>query len=250
MKLKSITLTAASLVASAVASNAALTALNSNAFANQYDGNQIFDGTNTLNGWAANGGASNANLSLSGSNLVLALTNNNGWIEHDNGSTPWEGGTGSWTVEVRANVNAATNSGFVIWGALNGERNIMTILQNSVNEHGGTQHDSNSNVGGFHDFRLAYDAADDVYHYFRDGVQLTPLAGIGQQDGTGNTRLIIGDCCTSSAGSTLGGPGTSVEFEYIRYDNTGAFSPAPIPEPTAAILLGAAGLGCLLRRRR
>lgn len=250
MKLRSITVTAVTLAATAITSQAALTVLDSSSFANQYAGTDIFDGTNAINGWVATGGATDANLSLSGSNVVVALTDTNGWIQHDSGSTPWEGGTGSWTVEVRANITAATGGvgGFVIWGALNGERNIMTTHEDSVNEHGGTAHDSSANAGAFHNIRLTYDSADDVYHYFRDGVQITPLAGVGQQAATGSTRLIIGDCCTNSGGSTLGGIGTSVEFEYIRYDNTGAYS--PVPEPSAAALFGLAGLGFILRRSR
>ncbi len=224
--------------------------MNSSAFANRYNGDQIFDGSTAINGWVATGGIGNGDLSLNGTNVIATLgaANNNGWVQHDNGATAWEQGAGSWTVEVRANISAnAGAGGFVIWGALNGERDIMTIRENSVTSLGGTVYDSNDNVGGFHNFRLAYDAADDVYHYFRDGVQITPLTGVGQQGGTGSTRLIVGDCCTNIAGSFFGGNGTVVEYEYIRYDNTGAFS--PVPEPSTAALFSLAGL-LFLRRRR
>jgi hypothetical protein len=235
--------------ASALTCDAALSVLDSGSFANQYNGDQIFDGTNTINQWVANGGATDANLALDGSNAVVTLTDTNGWVEHDDGTTPWETGVGSWTVEVRANISANGDAGgFVIWGALNGQRDIMTVRESSITNLAGDVFSMDLNVGSFHNFRIAYDADDNVYHYFRDTVQITPLEGIPQQAGTANTRLIVGDCCTSVGGATLGGPGTVVEYEYIRYDNTGAF--APVPEPTAAALFGLAGLGLILRRRR
>ncbi|MDG2125809.1 MAG: PEP-CTERM sorting domain-containing protein [Verrucomicrobiales bacterium] len=251
MKINNRLLVATGLAASALTAQAALTTLDSSAFANTYNGDEIFDGAATINGWAAAGGATNANLTLNGSNVVSTLTDTNGWLQHDNGSTPWESGNGSWTVEVRANMSATGTGGLNIWGALNGERDIMTIRENQVSNLGGTVYNTESNTGAFHNFRLAYDAADDVYHYFRDGVQITPLGGVPQQGGTGSTRLIVGDCCTNAGGSTggaFGGPGSSVEFAYIRYDNTGAFS--PIPEPSTTAFFGLAGLAFLLRRRR
>ena len=206
---RQLSLAIALLAGSAFTSSAALTVLDSSAFANKYNGDEVFDGTNAINGWVAAGGATDANLSLNGSNAVLTLTDTNGWLQHDNDATPWESGTGSWTVETRAKIAANSDAGgFVIWGALNGEREIMTIREASVANLGGTVYNSESNLEAFHTFRLAYDADDDVYHYFRDDSQITPLAGIGQQAGTGNTRLILGDCCTNAGGSTLGGPGT------------------------------------------
>ena len=233
--------------ASAVSSHAALTALDSSQFANKFNGTDLFDGTNLINDWATDGGATN--FSLNGNNLVLSVAANNGWIQHDTGSTPWEQGAGSWTVEARALVGANSGSGgFTVWGALNGERNIMTVREGSVTDLGGTVYSSSDNTDGFHDFRLVYDADDDSYHYFRDGLQITPDGGIGQQASTGNTRLILGDCCSNIGGSPFGGSGTDVEFEYVRYDNSGAFS--PIPEPSTAALSGLFGLGFLLRRRR
>jgi flagellin-like hook-associated protein FlgL len=250
MKPKSQTIALAVLAAATLPSSGALSVLDSSAFANRYNGDEIFDGTTTTNSWVATGGMSSADLSLNGTNVIqtLGAANNNGWLQHDSGATPWEQGVGSWTVDVRANISAnAGAGGFVIWGSLNGSRDIMTIRENSVTSLGGTVYDSNDNVGGFHNFRLAYDSADNVYHYFRDGVQITPVAGVGQQSGTGNTRLIVGDCCTNIGGSGFGGNGTVVEYEYIRYDNTGAFS--PIPEPSTAALFSLAGL-LFLRRRR
>lgn len=248
MKTRYFAYTTAILAATALTSNAALTVLDSSSFASQYNGDEIFDGSTGANGWVPNGGATDANLSLSGGNVVVSITDNNGWVEHDNGATPWEAGTGSWTAEARAIVGATGSGGFVVWGALNGQRNIMTVRENSVTDLDGNVFDTNDNTGGFHNFRLAYDSEDGSYHYFRDGVQITPAGGIGKQADTSNTRLIFGDCCTNVGGSLLGGAGSEFQFEYLRYDNTGAFS--PIPEPSTLSLLGlVAGIACFRRRR-
>lgn len=248
MKTNTRLLVATGLAVSTLSAQAALTTLDSSSFANQFNGDDLFDGSNAANGWVAAGGATDANFTLNGSNVISTLTDTNGWLQHDNGSTPWETGSGSWTVEVRANISATGSGGFVIWGALNGERDIMTIRENQVTNLAGTVYSTETNAGGFHNFRLTYDAADDAYHYFRDGLQVTPDGGIGQQGGTGNTRLIVGDCCTGVGGAVLGGPGSSVEYAYIRYDNSGAF--APVPEPSTTAFFGLAGLAFLLRRRR
>jgi hypothetical protein len=203
--------------------------IHSSTFANQYQGNQVYDGATFQNQWVHAGGAdvTTADLSLNGTNLVVNQTSTNGWFQHDDGTTPWEMGSGSWTVEVRAHVKASGTgiSGFNIWGALNGQRDILIVREGGVTNLAGTSFDSTINTDGFHDFRLVYDAAGDAYHYFRDAVQITPAAGIPQQAGTGNTRLIIGDCCSNVAGSQFGGNGSMVEYEYIRYDMTGAYSP-------------------------
>ncbi len=249
MKLNTLLLTTSLVTLTAVGANASLSVLSSSAFQNKFNGSDIFDGTNAINGWAGTGSPNDPGLALSGSNVSLNLTGTNGWIQHDNDATPWELGTGSWTVEVRAMVSSnAGAGGFTIWGALNGERNIMTIRESSVTDLAGNVFSVNNNVGEFHDFRLVYDGDDDAYHYFRDGSLITPAGGIDQQAGSGNTRLIIGDCCTGIAGETFGGPDTVVELEYVRYDNTGAFSPVPEPASSLLVMLGALALG--LRRRR
>ena len=215
-------LVAASILAHSVQAGFDGFSILSSTFDNQYNGNEVWDGVTFQNQWVQAGGGDPSELTLNGTNLVVEQVANNGWFEHDDGATPFELGSGSWTVEVRAHVQATGASGFNIWAALNGERDILIVNEGSVTNLGGTEFDANDNTDGFHDFRLVYDATDDVYHYFRDAVQLTPAAGVGQQAASANTRLIIGDCCTGVAGI-----GSIVEYEYIRYDMDGAFSPAP-----------------------
>ena len=228
MKLNDLKRLVALMVAAALSSAAPLQAgfdgfsVDSSTFDNLYNGNQINDGATNLNLWEIAGGLTQEELSVVNTdNLLVSQTNNNGWFEHDDAeSTPFEMGSGSWTVEVRVQLTATGTSGLDIWGALNGERNIMVVNESSTADFGGTIYDTNSNTDGFHNFRLVYDSTDDVYHYFRDLEQITPAAGIAQSASTTSTRLIVGDCC-----SGFGGLGNQYEIDYIRYDMDGAFSP-------------------------
>ncbi|MCA9259209.1 MAG: hypothetical protein KDA61_08415, partial [Planctomycetales bacterium] len=200
--------------------------VDSAAFANNYAAADVL-----ITDWAINGGLTEGELTVvNGDNLLLSQANNNGWIELDGGATPWEAGTGSWSVEVRAKVSPnADAGGFVVWAALDGQRDVLTIRENAVTNLAGDLFDSSDNTNDFHNFRIVYDSTTDAYHYFRDAVQLTPLAGVGPQAATTNTRLIVGDCCTNIAGTFFGGAGNTVEFDYIRFDMNGAYSPTSDP---------------------
>jgi len=105
------------------------------------------------------------------------------------------------------------------------ERNILQVNTGNTQTLTGTVLDESDNTDAFHTFRLAFESEDGLYYVWRDSVLLTP-DGIAKQAGTGANRFIVGDCCS-------GIPMTTVDLEYIRYDTTGAFSPAP--DPTVAI---------------
>lgn len=222
--------------------SAALTGpLDSSSFDHQANGNQIWDGTNYVGDWdgAVASGGTTADYSLNGTALAISQTTNNGWIQQDNGASPWESITGSWTVEASMVV---TSGDAGIWGAL-GQAGIITVNTSGVTTGIGTgaDLDSSDNSDGFHTFRLAYDSDVDLYYVWRDGVLLTSTMGAAIN--LGNTRLIVGDCCSS-----VGGSGSAYEIAYVRYDGDGAY--APIPEPGSLALLGLGGLMIARRRRR
>lgn len=215
--------------------------VSSSTFAHQYNGNQIWDGSAFQNGWSQAGYAAGSDplpaLSLSGS--ALRVTNslittpagagNNGWLQQDTGSTPWELGTGNWTIELSGKVNEASslNDNFVLWMAVGGSRLIVRIAQDAVGygETGADLISGVNNADAFHTYRIAYEANNltagptGTYHVWRDNV---PISGVGvsRQASDANTRLIVGDCCSS-----LGNPVDPFEIQYVRYDMSGAFSP-------------------------
>lgn len=192
--------------------------LNSNAFEFTANAEEIYDGTSLQGDWINAGGLTE--FELDGSTLTLTAADNNGWIEHDTGETPWETGVeagGSWTVEISARLAADDPNGIVIWAANGTERGIMQIESGAVALLDGELLDENDNTDGFHLFRMAYDAEQELYFFWRDGVLLNEEGHLAQAT-TGNNRLIVGDCC-----STL--EMTSVDLQYIRYDTTGAWSP-------------------------
>jgi hypothetical protein len=192
------------------------------AFEATYTGNEIFDGANFINDWAEPGaGGTDVEPELNGEILTLVNNANNGWVELDNGATGWENGVaggGSWTAEVRIKLANDAGNGFVIWAANGTERGILQVDTNAVSPFGLSSIDDNDNTDDFHTFRMAYDSDIGLYFFWRDGVLLTPGGGVAAQAGTGNNRLIIGDCCSSYLM-------TSVEVEYVRFDTTGAFGP-------------------------
>jgi len=196
--------------------------VNSSTFTTQYDGNEIWDGTDFLNDWAAAGGATAANLSLSGSDLSLINTADNGWLHQDTATSAWDLGSGSYTIELSAKLNntTAANDNFNIWASNSGTRTNLTITATGVAAGISPVDDlltGVDNTDDFHTFRIAYDATANQSFVWRDDVELTSVLG---SVGDTNSRLIIGDCCTS-----LGNPTDPFELRYVRYDFTGAYSP-------------------------
>ena len=219
--------------------------LDSAEFDFKYSASDIFDGANFLNDWSV-AGDTNAGDLLDGAsieinernNIVMKQTpdNRNFWLQQDTEDSPWEdgvdGGEISWTVEVRAHLigteleNDEVNNGFMIWGADGLQRGIATIQEDSIQSFGrpGEILDEQDNDDGFHTYRMTYDADEDLYFMYRDGI-LTGEDGFAAQAFTGNNRLIVGDCCTNANDLT---PFIfeELEIEYIRYDLDGAFAPA------------------------
>ncbi|MGK0184899.1 MAG: hypothetical protein ACI9R3_000673 [Verrucomicrobiales bacterium] len=190
---------------------------------------QIYDGTDLQGDWENAGGFTD--FELDGEVLRIISADNNGWLEHANGSTPWETGVedgGSWTAEVRVHIAPDDGNGIVIWGANGAERGVMQIDTDTVTILGGELLDENDNTDGFHTFRMAFDSDAGLYYFWRDDMLLNEV-GIPAQSATDSNRFIVGDCC-----STL--PMTTVDLEYIRYDTTGAWSPGSGEAPSITAL--------------
>jgi hypothetical protein len=100
------------------------------------------------------------------------------------------------------------------------------------------------NSDTWHTFRIASyspdgSSANQVYKVWRDGVELVTS---GQNTFSG-TFLVFGDYVSGSAE-------VNWDIDYLRWTTEGAYSPAPVPEPSTAMGLLLAGSGLMLRRRK
>ena len=186
---------------------------------------QIFDGEALQNSWVNAGGK--LEFKLNDGILTIDSPENNGWVQHDNGETPWEVGTAdgeSWTAEISVRLANDEGNGIVIWGANGTERGILQVNTNNTKMYNAEVIDENDNTGGFNTFRIAFDWDDDLYYVWRNGALL--IDGAAAQAGTTHSRFIVGDCCSNI-------PMTTVDLEYIRYDTTGSYSPPVAPAKVA-----------------
>lgn len=202
-----------------------------------FEGNEIYNGQSYINGWSEVT-PSHVTETLTLTDLNRTHTGNGGaWLEgiastKDGGSTTWNtNNDSSWTLEARLRFNECSN-GFTIWAETGGGRTIIEIYDNRVQDNGGTTFNTltdtddspkvemNNEDGLFHIYRIAHDADNNNYHVWRDGVRLTPAAGVDYDGSASKNRLIFGD-------STSGGFGnlSNVDIDYICYDQSGAFLP-------------------------
>ena len=193
----------------------------SSSFTSRFEGNQIYDGTNFVNGWTEVTPAATTE-SLEGDLTDLRRQHINGagaWLEGTNSG--WgTGNDGSWTIEFDLKINSAPN-GVVLW--LGTDRDLIFVHifdDRTTTESGRFNVAHTNNDGGFHQFRVAHDAANGNYHVWRDGERLTPTAGAAYDLGNNDARLILGD----STGGALGN-NYDIVIDAIRYDQTGAFLP-------------------------
>ena len=191
--------------------------LNSAEFDFKYSGADILDGEELLDDWSVSGNTVvDGDELLDGASIVLnergnilmtqSPNNRNFWLQQDSETSPWElDGGESWTLEVRAHLigteaeDDVANNGFNLWAADGFQRGIATIREDSVRSFGrpGEIFSELPNDDGFHTYRMAYDFDDNLYNLWRDGELISP-DGFELQAETTNSRLIIGDCCTSA----------------------------------------------------
>jgi len=206
-------------------------------FASKFSGNEIHDGAAFTNGWAKQGSGS-MNFSLNGSLLNAVNTSDGGsWVEGvgstlDGGATTWSSGNqGDWTLELRTRFNALPN-GFMAWLGASSDRIMIEIFDTFTRDDGNNTfsaaHDPNTD-GAFHVYRIANDSAANRYHVWRDGVLLTPPAGVGYDSTADDDRMILGD--STSSGNRFNG--FNLDIAYIRYDQTGAYAPRVVIDNAA-----------------
>jgi len=153
-----------------------------------------------------------------------------------------------WTIETRLRIDddfAEASGGAMQLVAGDGvQGDVLRIGQSKVATKTGTVVVSTAdNTSDFHTFRVAVSHGvsgheGDSIRVWRDDVLLATYPS-----GDFGTNLMF----FGSAGGSVGGP--SVHVDYYRWDNTGAYEPGVIPEPTSLTLLSLPGFAALLRRR-
>jgi len=162
---------------------------------------------------------------------------------------PDDSALGNFTVEFRAIIRA-TNSGSFGFAVAMVDQNSNGLMQ-FFNDKVIGPNDSAavgavptaSNADTWHTFRIASyspggSSANQIFQVWRDGVEIGQLANNVNFLGE---FLAFGDYVSGSAE-------VNIDIDYLRWDDTGAYSPAPIPEPAFAGL-AAAGSALFFRRR-
>lgn len=142
-----------------------------------------------------------------------------GWVQGDDQS---------WTFETRLRINgtqSGTNRGFLVKGGTRGVGGgYGTIFIQSDKVRYGQPYDQGStlstasNSDDFHVFRFAYHAPTRRFFVWRDGVQITSLAGGRFSDSGRQNWLVWGAYDSNSA--------QDVTIDYASYDTTNAYAPS------------------------
>ena len=182
-----------------------------------YEGHEIYNGTAYVNGWSVSGGISPSVVDTTDLRIV---NTSNGLVEGT--GTEWSSlNDGNWTFETRLKFTANAN-GFMVWLGTDTQRILVEIYGDRTQDYGNnTFNVAHSNLdGAFHVFRVTHDAANGKYHVWRDGVRLTPVAGVAYDAAATDSRLILGDYTSGTFGDFF-----DVTIDYVRYDATGAYLP-------------------------
>lgn len=176
------------------------------------------------------------------------------WVKNDAGGTwnPHDSSIGGYTIELRAMVRA-TNSGQFGAAVRMIDQNTDGLFQffndkiigpNDSAASGAVSTADNSDT--WHTFRIASysppgSSAGQIFHVWRDGVEIAPA--LAQNTNFLGEQLMFGDLVSGSAE-------VNIDIDYLRWDTTGAWAPAPVPEPTSLALLAIGSTLCIRRSRR
>jgi hypothetical protein len=226
--------------------------LSSAFFNHQYNGDTAPD----ANGYTHNAGAEATWMPVSDGDIMSyqGEIDLGGYWQSDDwvaGPNPVDNAAG-WTIEFRIKIgtDAPQDSTFGVFNVFakdvngtnsQGRRASVAIFQDrtDVSSRALTV-DTNDNTDDFHVFRFGQAAGSSNMYMWRDGVLiLSNTASKTSNDSSSLTaQMWFGDG-TSGNGSTDLNP--TVYLDYMRWDNTGLYEPAPVPEP-AGIALAAVGL--------
>lgn len=195
----------------------------------QFLGNQIWDNT-YLNNWSVSNGGG-ATESLNGTHFVQDHTGSGAAtaISGTSATIPGEAAAWStlnendWTWETRIKFHAVPN-GYALWLGVGSHLIIVQIYADrTTTSEGHFSVDHNNADGNFHNFRIANDSNNDVYHVWRDGILISPVGGVPYDSTTNEGRMLLGDYTSRTFGNNF-----HVEIGYISYDPTGIYAPTAL----------------------
>jgi hypothetical protein len=196
----------------------------SSSFHRKFEGHEIWNGTAFLNSWKQDGNLTKT--LVADEHLAqgdLQVVNPAGSAFTLNGTdTGWAAGrAGDWTFETRLKFNSIGN-GFVIWLGTGHGGIYVEIYSNRTQDFGNNSFNvsHHNHDGNFHIYRIAHEGAVRKYHVWRDGVRLTPVAGVGYDSTGSEGRLLMGDYTGGTFGDRF-----DVTLDYIRYDSSAAYLP-------------------------
>jgi hypothetical protein len=210
-------------------------ALDSSAFNHQYNGDVVPVPNYTVNA------PFNAAPSTDGDIMSYRVSQGGGYLSADDWSVNHATG---FTIEFRVKIDEdfpeASKGAVALYYGDGSAGDVLSVGAHSVwNGVGAVQDDANTNSDGYHVFRVAQAGGTPTpISIYRDGVLLRQWPNGGN---FGSNVLFFG-----AGGSSFGGP--TVHVDYLRWDNTGAYTPE-VPEPASMGLLGVMGTALLSRRR-
>jgi len=191
----------------------------SSGFLYKFEGNDIWNGSAFPGSlWKQTGTLTKT---VDGTDLrVLSPGAGGAWIEGTDSG--WKtANSASWSFEVRLKFNADP-AGFILWLGTGSHTILVEIYGDHTQDNGNnTFNVAHNNLDGqFHAFRVDHDAGNGVYHVWRDGIRLTPVAGVAYDNSSAENRLILGDYTSGTFGNNF-----DVTLDYVRFDQTGAYLP-------------------------
>lgn len=177
----------------------------------EYEGSDIWNTGSYVNDWT-----------VIGSFDTSAVGENDLRLNHPGGSGDTLDGTntewsdindGPWTLEATLKFDANPN-GFILWLGTGTDRILIEIHGDRTQDLGGDSFNvAHNNLDGqFHTWKVQHDPSASVYHLWRDGVLLTPVAGAPYDQGNNDQRLLLGDY----TGGTFG-DGFDVTIDEINF---------------------------------
>ncbi|MFD0895630.1 hypothetical protein KBB96_01515 [Luteolibacter ambystomatis] len=194
----------------------------SSSFNHRFEGHEIWNGSAFPNAlWKQTGTLTKTIDNAAPTDLRVVNPGSGGaWIEGTDSG--WKtGNTGNWTLETRIKFHA-NPSGFILWLGTGNHTILVEIHGDRTQDNGNSTYNvAHNNLDGqFHTFRVVNDPGNNAYHVWRDGVRLTPVAGVAYDNSSTENRLILGDYTSQSFGNNF-----DATIDYVRYDLTNAYLP-------------------------